>query len=428
MSTEIVIKVTDVSKTFLLPHEKHTSLKSALIHLRRRKKGYEKQQVLNDISFEVKKGEFFGVIGRNGNGKSTLLKLLAGIYTPDKGIIGINGKLTPFIELGVGFNPELSGRENVFLNGALLGFNRTEMHAMYNDIVEFAELERFMDQKLKNYSSGMQVRLAFSIAIRAKSDILLIDEVLAVGDVNFQKKCMEVFEDLKREGRTIIFISHSMGYVRQFCDRVAVLDKGKIIYDGNTEKAIDTYNRLNLEQERTRTEIENKGQSDVERLGNGKATLTKYEILDHNGKETVELVTDKEFTARLVITANETVKNCATGVMFRKDPGTNLFGVNSFTSGYPIKEIKKGETIEVAFNERLPLNPGVYYVSFEVATMLSTGYEDIDYLVNAFKINVVGPKAYWAIVSSTPKITIKAIKGSNTKPAEIAKNSEGGYS
>src|SRR5690606_7141480 len=152
---------------------------------------YEKQQVLKDINFEIKKGEFFGIVGRNGSGKSTLLKLLAGIYSPDSGHVQVNGKLVPFIELGVGFNPELTGRENVFLNGALLGFNRKEMESMYEEIVEFAELERFMDQKLKNYSSGMQVRLAFSIAIRAKADILVLDEVLAVGDEAFQKKCYQ---------------------------------------------------------------------------------------------------------------------------------------------------------------------------------------------------------------------------------------------
>src|SRR5580704_9615782 len=172
MSDNIVIKVESVSKTFRLPHEKNTSLKSAVINFYRRKRTFEKQQVLKNVSFEIIKGEFFGIVGRNGSGKSTLLKLLAGIYSPSKGNIHISGKLTPFIELGVGFNPELTGRENVFLNGALLGFSRKEMAAQYDDIVQFAELERFMDQKLKNYSSGMQVRLAFSVAIRANTDIL----------------------------------------------------------------------------------------------------------------------------------------------------------------------------------------------------------------------------------------------------------------
>src|SRR5437868_892856 len=179
---EVAIKVQNVSKTFKLPHEKQNSLKSVFIHAFRSKRGYEIQEALKDVSLEVKEGDFFGIVGRNGSGKSTLLKLLAGIYEPNSGTIEVRGSLTPFIELGVGFNPELTGRENVYLNGALLGFTRKEMQAMYYDIVEFAELERFMDQKLKNYSTGMQVRLAFSISIRVKSDIILLDEVLSVGN------------------------------------------------------------------------------------------------------------------------------------------------------------------------------------------------------------------------------------------------------
>jgi len=197
MEDNYAIKVEHITKTFKLPLEKHTSLKSYLVNAGK-KGGYEKQTVLDDVSFEVKKGEFFGIVGRNGSGKSTMLKILAGIYSPSKGSIDVQGKLTPFIELGVGFSPELTGRENVFLNGALLGFNRKEMEAMYDDIVAFAELGRFMDQKLKNYSSGMQVRLAFSIATRVDTDILLIDEVLAVGDAIFQQKCFDYFKELKK--------------------------------------------------------------------------------------------------------------------------------------------------------------------------------------------------------------------------------------
>lgn len=232
MKKSYAIKVDGVHKTFKLPHEKSGSVKGAFLHFAKKKRGYEMQHVLKDISFEIKKGEFFGIVGRNGSGKSTLLKLLAGIYTTDKGSIHVNGTLTPFIELGVGFSPELSGRENVFLNGALLGFSRTEMSAMYNDIVEFAELERFMDQKLKNYSSGMLVRLAFSIAIRARSDILLLDEVLAVGDARFQQKCFDYFYDLKKSGQTVIFISHDMSAVEKFCNRAILIEKGNIIAEG----------------------------------------------------------------------------------------------------------------------------------------------------------------------------------------------------
>lgn len=242
---DIAIKVSGLSKSFKLPHEKNTSIKSFVTNPFR-KRTFEKQEVLKDISFEVKKGEFFGIVGRNGSGKSTLLKLLAGIYSPDKGQIQIKGKLTPFIELGVGFNPELTGRENVFLNGALLGFNRKEMSAMYDEIVEFAELERFMDQKLKNYSSGMQVRLAFSIAIRANTDILVLDEVLAVGDAAFQKKCFDYFEELKKSGKTVVLVTHDMSSVERFCTRALLIDDGDLKLVGAPQEVARQYTLDNM--------------------------------------------------------------------------------------------------------------------------------------------------------------------------------------
>ncbi|HLG90570.1 MAG TPA: ABC transporter ATP-binding protein [Candidatus Saccharimonadales bacterium] len=241
---DAAIKIENLSKTFKLPHEKHTSVKSAFVNFYRRRT-FENLQALNDVSFEIKKGEFFGIVGRNGSGKSTLLKLIAGIYAPTKGNATINGSLTPFIELGVGFNPELTGRENVFLNGALLGFTRKEMKAMYKDIVGFAELEKFMDQKLKNYSSGMQVRLAFSIAIRAKSDILLIDEVLAVGDAAFQQKCYDYFENLINGGVTVVLVTHDMTFVKHFCKRAMIINGGKLVMIGDSSKVADKYLELN---------------------------------------------------------------------------------------------------------------------------------------------------------------------------------------
>ena len=244
---DVVIKVDHVSKTFKLPHERYSSLKSAFVNFYRRKKRYELQKALDDVSLEVNRGEFLGIIGRNGSGKSTLLKLLAGIYSPTAGGVGVNGSLTPFIELGVGFNPELTGRENVYLNGALLGFNRKEMRSMYKDIVNFAELGKFMDQKLKNYSSGMQVRLAFSIAIRAKSDILLIDEVLAVGDAVFQQKSYNYFEELKSKRKTVVFVTHDMGAVRRFCSRAVYLKEGQIVRSGPPSEIADLYTVENIQ-------------------------------------------------------------------------------------------------------------------------------------------------------------------------------------
>ena len=247
--SETAIIVKDLYKSFKLPHEQHSGIKQLIINFTKRKKGYEVQHVLKDISFEVKKGDFFGIVGRNGGGKSTILKLLAGIYVPDKGLIHVNGSLTPFIELGVGFNPELTGRENVFMNGAMLGFSHKEMESMYEGIVEFAEIKKFMDQKLKNYSSGMQVRLAFSIAIRAQGDILIIDEVLAVGDAAFQQKCFDYFEQLKKEKKTIIIVTHDMGAVQRFCNRAMIISNGVIEKIGTPDEVADIYKRENLESQ-----------------------------------------------------------------------------------------------------------------------------------------------------------------------------------
>jgi len=240
--------VKDLKKSFKLPHESHSGLKQAIVSIgKKHHKGYEVQEVLKGLSFEVKKGDFFGIVGRNGSGKSTLLKLLAGIYTPDSGIVQTHGSVVPFIELGVGFNPELTGRENVFLNGALLGFSNNEMKAMYDEIVEFAELEQFMDQKLKNYSSGMQVRLAFSIAIKAQGDVLILDEVLAVGDEAFQKKCNDFFEKIKEDRtKTVILVTHSMESVRKYCNKAIMLQAGKVVATGSPDKVADEYSLANL--------------------------------------------------------------------------------------------------------------------------------------------------------------------------------------
>ena len=241
--SEYAIEVEHLSKSFILPTERAWGLKQAIFNRLRGVKGYREQRVLNNISFNIRKGEFVGIVGRNGSGKSTLLKILAGIYYPEKGEVTINGSLVPFIELGVGFNPELTGRENVYLNGVLLGFSNKEMDEMYEEIWKFAELEQFQDQKLKNYSSGMQVRLAFSIAIRARGDILILDEVLAVGDAAFQQKCNDYFASLKGN-QTVILVTHSMENVRKFCDRAIMIEGGKIVKEGEPDVIAKEYMKL----------------------------------------------------------------------------------------------------------------------------------------------------------------------------------------
>lgn len=351
---DIAIKIDGISKTFKLPHEKQSSIKGTLISMLRTKRSYEKQRVLKDVSFDIKKGEFFGIVGRNGSGKSTLLKLLAGIYTPDKGHIQINGSLTPFIELGVGFNPELTGRENVFLNGALLGFSRKDMDKMYADIVDFAELEKFMDQKLKNYSSGMQVRLAFSIAIRAKSDILVLDEVLAVGDSNFQKKCYDVFKKYKTDGKTVVLVTHDMGVVEQFCDKALLIEEGEIQNVGSPSKVTKAYNKSNIqEQDRAR--------KDTLRSEKNKKIYIQKVWLEKNKKETVSITCDDAIDIHIKAIINKQVENPIFGITILDQTGKPLFATNTQVKKINISTRGK-DNIEVSFCIENNLSDGNYYV------------------------------------------------------------------
>ncbi|HTE22530.1 MAG TPA: ABC transporter ATP-binding protein [Candidatus Limnocylindria bacterium] len=305
---DIAIRVENVSKAFKLPHEKQSSLKGVFLSSFR-SKSYELQQSLKNVSFEVKKGEFFGIVGRNGSGKSTLLKCMAGVYTPDKGKIKIYGSLVPFIELGVGFNPELSGRDNVFLNAALLGFSRKQTEAMYHDIVEFAELEKFMDQKLKNYSSGMQVRLAFSIAIRAKSDILLLDEVLAVGDSAFQQKCFDYFASLKNENRTIILVSHAMAMIERFCDRALLLEYGEIKEIGTSTKIAGRYEEMFLREEADRLSQQRGEEAD----GTETVELVKARVIQ-GGKAQGAIEADEDFEIEVTVKSKIAIDHVNIGI------------------------------------------------------------------------------------------------------------------
>lgn len=243
MNDPVAISVKKLNKVFRIPHQKIDSMRRAFVTAFK-KKSYETFNALDNVSFEVKKGEFMGIIGRNGSGKSTLLKILAGVYSGDSGEIIINGRISPFLELGIGFNPELTGRDNVYLNATVLGLSTKTIDRKFDEIVDFSEIRRFIDQQVKNYSSGMKARLAFSVAIHAERDILLMDEVLAVGDISFTEKCLNVFRNFKKNGRTIILVTHSMDVVKDFCDRALILDQSRILNEGNPKKMVQEYSKL----------------------------------------------------------------------------------------------------------------------------------------------------------------------------------------
>jgi ABC-type polysaccharide/polyol phosphate transport system ATPase subunit len=239
------VRAVGVNKAFKLPHERFHTLKERALHPLAGR-SYELLRAVDDVSFDVAPGEFFGIVGRNGSGKSTLLKCLAGIYQIDSGRLELHGRVSPFIELGVGFNPELTARDNVLINAIMLGLSRRQARERFDEIIAFAELEEFLDLKLKNYSSGMSVRLAFAVAIQVDADVLLIDEVLAVGDAAFQQKCFEEFHRLKAAGRTILFVTHDMGAVERFCDRAMVIERGRIAALGEPSSMVRLYNELNF--------------------------------------------------------------------------------------------------------------------------------------------------------------------------------------
>ncbi len=338
-----IVVINNLTKSFKIPLEASSGIKQKLINILKGRKGYRVFTPLKDIDFTINEGDFFGIVGRNGSGKSTLLKTIAGIYTPNSGSVEVGGSLVPFIELGVGFNPELTGRENVFLNGALLGFSHDEMEAMYDKIVDFAELGDFMEERLKNYSSGMQVRLAFSIAIRAHADILLLDEVLAVGDEAFQKKCYAYFDKLKREKRTVILVTHDMSAVERFCNKAVFIEDGKVKMIGKPYRIAAAYSRSNIKSYNESEGLDEQISDDFDITLRG-SDGNEQTVYEYNETMTVELEWQQTGVKHV-------------GVAIFRENGEYVYGPNTYQ-----EKVKIAGKNRATYTVQLNLNEGSYFI------------------------------------------------------------------
>ena len=345
------VEVQNVSKRFRLYHEKNQYLKTAL--LRGRRARYEDFWALRNVSFDIPHGSTFGIIGSNGSGKSTMLKCLAGILSPDEGSINVDGKIAALLELGAGFHPDLSGRENIFLNGAILGMTKSELERKFDEIIDFAGLEDFIDTPVKNYSSGMAVRLGFAVAINVDPEILIIDEVLAVGDAAFQLKCYEKIEEFRKQGRTIILVSHGLGDVAKLCDSVAWIEKGELAEVGDGYEVVGHY--VGDSHDAQTRETGDMG----ERWGSGEAVLRGVEFLTNTGLPLRSIQSGEPVMLRVNYTVNQPVEEVVIGIRVSHLHGTNIWGTNTRRRGLRIHPSVGDGHVDVSMPE-FPLLAGTY--------------------------------------------------------------------
>jgi ABC-2 type transport system ATP-binding protein len=353
----LAVSVDGASKTFRIPHQQYHTFKERALHPFR-SRTFEAFNAMNDVSVGVRRGEFFGIVGRNGSGKSTLLKCIAGIYRLDQGTISVEGRLSPFIELGVGFNPDLAAEDNVVINAVMMGLSRAEARRRFADIIEFAELEEFVDLKLKNYSSGMGVRLGFSVATQVDAEVLLVDEVLAVGDASFQQKCFEVFQRLKEAGKTILFVTHDMGLVERFCDRAMLIERGNVLSIGHPHEIGLLYNQVNFGGLVHDAPAREAAQRPVE------IRTCRFEVV---GEPVSELPHGETFDIAFDMIFNERTENPVFGVTVRNEAGQTVFATTTQWRLPQTGVFEAGESVTVRVQLDAWFGPGRYRASPSVA-------------------------------------------------------------
>lgn len=384
--SDIAISINNVSKMYKLYDNPMDRLKESL-GLTKKKK-YKEHYALNDVSFQVKKGETVGIIGTNGSGKSTILKIITGVLNPTHGEVIVDGRISALLELGAGFNMEYSGLENVYLNGSMIGFSREEIDERLDAILSFADIGDFIYQPVKTYSSGMFVRLAFAVAINIEPEILIVDEALSVGDVFFQAKCYHKFEEFKKMGKTILFVSHDLGSIGKYCDRVVLLNKGKKTSEGSAKEMVDLYKKVLVHQEDTPDVSENPEivertwdkpfqiNPNMQEYGDKRVEIVDFSLVDEKGRitNTIEKFTD--FTVKMKIMYHEEIEDPIFAFTIKDLKGTDITGTNTMLEKVHIPNHLAGEYQEISFTQKMNLQGGEYLLSLGC-----TGYRDGEFVV-----------------------------------------------
>jgi lipopolysaccharide transport system ATP-binding protein len=387
-----VVEVSHLSKRFRLPLDKSTTLKYRVTHWRSASR-YRDLHALRDVSFQIPQGQFLGIAGPNGCGKSTLLKILCSIYKASAGSAVVNGEFSAFLELGVGFNPELTARENIFLGGAVLGLTRAQLRDKIDEVLAFAELEDFAEQRLKNFSSGMQVRLAFTVAILARTDLLIMDEVLAVGDASFQEKCFDTFNTYKREGKTIVLVSHDLGALEEYCDRVLLFNHGQVIADGPAAEVTSAYHRMIAEhsmataQERSTVSVlRDATQSDARAV-----EIMSVSLLDAKGQPARGFDSGDPMTLTIQLLAHRDVGDFVCGMAIRRTDGLLVAGTNTLLDHVSVPSNPPGGVISIRYNiESLPLLAGGYIVQVSAHDVADSVMYDFSDAAASFHVGDTG--------------------------------------
>ena len=395
----------DLTKMYKLYDKPSDRLKEALGLTR--KKLYKEHYALRDVNFDIQEGECVGIIGTNGSGKSTILKIITGVLTPTQGEVKVDGRISALLELGAGFNMEYSGLENVYLNGTMIGFSKEEIDARLDDILEFADIGDFIHQPVKTYSSGMFVRLAFAVAINIDPEILVVDEALSVGDVFFQAKCYHKFEEFKKQGKTILFVSHDLSSVSKYCDRVILLNKGVKLDEGSPKQMVDLYKQLLVGQDPVKQQeadkekkaaVQSEGTGNFQanpnmlEYGNRMAEIIHFEVLDDRGMLSNTIEKGTEFKIRMKVHFNEDIQEPIMAYTFKNIKGTEITGTNTMFEKAQVARSGAGDECTVTFTQNMDLQGGEYLLSFGC-----TGYKDGDFTVfhrlyDACNITVVSSK------------------------------------